>query len=89
MDMKEAIELTRRTLEMAFVVSAPILAAAMIMSALISFAQVLTSMQDMTLSTVPRLVAVATFAFWLMPWMTRKLVMFTIALFGNFRHFAQ
>lgn len=89
MDMKEAVELTRRTLEMAFLVSAPILAAAMIMSALISFAQVLTSMQDMTLSTVPRLVAVATFAFWLMPWMTEKLVMFTVALFGNFRHFAQ
>jgi len=46
-------------------------------------------MQDMTLSTVPRLVAVATFAFWLMPWMTHKLVAFTIALFGNFRQFAQ
>jgi flagellar biosynthesis protein FliQ len=89
MDMKEAIQLTRQTLQMAFMVSAPILAAAMIMSALISFMQVLTSMQDMTLSTVPRLVAVATFAFWLMPWMTKKLVMFTVALFGNFRHFAQ
>jgi flagellar biosynthesis protein FliQ len=89
MDMKEAIQLTRQTLQMAFLVSAPILAAAMIMSALISFMQVLTSMQDMTLSTVPRLVAVATFAFWLMPWMTKKLVMFTVALFGNFRHFAQ
>jgi flagellar biosynthesis protein FliQ len=89
MDMKEAVELTRRTLEMAFLVSAPILAAAMIMSALISFVQVLTSMQDMTLSTVPRLVAVATFTFWLMPWMTHKLVTFTIALFGNFRHYAQ
>ena len=62
MDMKEAVELTRHTLQMAFLVSAPILAAAMIMSALISFVQVLTSMQDMTLSTVPRLVAVATFA---------------------------
>jgi flagellar biosynthesis protein FliQ len=89
MDMKEAIQLTRQTLQMAFMVSAPILAAAMTMSALISFMQVLTSMQDMTLSTVPRLVAVATFAFWLMPWMTKKLVMFTVALFGNFRHFAQ
>jgi len=89
MDMKEAIQLTRQTLQMAFMVSAPILAAAMIMSALISFMQVLTSMQDMTLSTVPRLVAVATFAFWLTPWMTKKMVMFTVALFGNFRHFAQ
>ena len=89
MEMKEAIELTRRTLETAFLVSAPILAAAMIVSALISLGQVLTSMQDATLSTVPRIAAVATFTFWLMPWMTRRLVMFTVELFGNFRHLAQ
>ncbi|MFY9805306.1 MAG: flagellar biosynthetic protein FliQ [Candidatus Acidiferrales bacterium] len=89
MEMKDAIELTRHTLETAFLVSAPILAAAMIVSALISLGQVLTSMQDATLSTVPRLAAVAVFAYWLMPWMTRRLVMFTVTLFSNFRHFAQ
>jgi flagellar biosynthesis protein FlhB len=41
MPMTEAIELTRRTRGAAFVVSAPILAAAMAVSALISLAQVL------------------------------------------------
>lgn len=85
----DVIELTRRTLEAAFVVSAPVLAAAMIVSALISLGQVLTSMQDATLSTVPRIAAVGAFAFWLAPWMMRKLVMFTIALFGDFHHLAQ
>lgn len=89
MGMKEAIDLMRQTLEVAFLVSAPILAAAMVVSGLISLVQVLTSMQDATLSTVPRLAAVASFAFWLMPWMTHKLVTFTIALFGNFKHLAQ
>ena len=89
MPMTEVIELTRRTLEAAFVVSAPILAAAMVVSALISLGQVLTSMQDPTLSTVPRIAAVGAFALWLTPWMMRKLVMFTIALFHDFRHFAQ
>jgi flagellar biosynthesis protein FliQ len=88
-EMNEVVELTRRTLEVAFIISAPVLAAAMVVSALISLVQVLTSMQDATLSTVPRIAAVGSFAFWLMPWMTRKLVMFTVALFGNFRHFAQ
>jgi len=89
MPMNQVIEISRQTLETAFIVCAPILAAAMLMSALISLGQVLTSMQDMTLSTVPRLAAVGAFAFWLTPWMMRKLVMFTVALFGNFRHFAQ
>ena len=89
MDMQQVVELTRHTLQVAFIISAPVLAAAMIVSALISLVQVLTSMQDVTLSTVPRLAAVGSFAFWLMPWMTRRLLMFTIELFGNFRHFAQ
>jgi flagellar biosynthesis protein FliQ len=89
MSMTQVIELTRGTLQVAFLVCAPILAAAMIVSALISFAQVLTSMQDATLSTVPRLAAVGAFAFWLTPWMMRKLVSFTVSLFGDFRHFSQ
>ena len=85
----DVVELVRRTLEAAFIVSAPVLAAAMLVSALISLGQVLTSMQDATLSTVPRIAAVGAFAFWLSPWMMRKLVMFTVALFGDFHHFAQ
>ena len=89
MPIAQVVDLTRHTLEAAFLVSAPILAAAMAISALISLGQVLTSMQDPTLSTVPRIAAVGGFAFWLAPWMMRKLVMFTVALFGNFRHFAQ
>ena len=89
MSAVDVIELTRRTLEAAFVVSAPVLAAAMVVSALISLAQVLTSMQDATLSTVPRIAAVGSFAFWLAPWMMRKLVMFTVSLFGDFHHLAQ
>ena len=89
MSMVQIIDITRRTLEVAFIVAAPILAAAMVVSALISLTQVLTSMQDMTLSTVPRLAAVGAFAFWLTPWMMRKLVQFTIALFGDFRPFAR
>ncbi|MGH9573450.1 MAG: flagellar biosynthetic protein FliQ [Candidatus Acidiferrales bacterium] len=89
MSAAEVIDLTRRTLEATFVVSAPILAAAMLVSALISLGQVLTSMQDATLSTVPRIAAVGAFAFWLAPWMMRKLVMFTVALFSDFHHFVQ
>jgi flagellar biosynthesis protein FliQ len=89
MPMTEVIDLLRQTLEAAFVVCAPILAAAMIVSGLISVGQVLTSMQDATLSTVPRIAAVGIFAFWLTPWVMRKLVAFTVSLFGNFRHFAQ
>jgi flagellar biosynthetic protein FliQ len=89
MNAVDVIQLTRQTLEAAFIVAAPVLAAAMVVSALISLGQVLTSMQDATLSTVPRIAAVGAFAFWLAPWMMRKLVMFTVAMFGDFHHLAQ
>ena len=89
MSMIQVVQITRSTLQVAFIVSAPILAAAMVVSALISVGQVLTSMQDATLSTVPRIAAVGAFAFWLTPWMMRRLVIFTVDLFGNFRHLVQ
>lgn len=89
MSMAQVVQITRSTLEISFIVSAPILAAAMVVSVVISVGQVLTSMQDATLSTVPRIAAVGAFAFWLMPWMMRRLMIFTVALFGNFRHLVQ
>lgn len=89
MSAAQVIDLCRQTLEATFIVSAPVLAAAMVVSALISLGQVLTSMQDATLSTVPRIAAVGAFAFWLAPWMMRKLVLFTVTLLGDFHHFAQ
>ncbi|HVB88418.1 MAG TPA: flagellar biosynthetic protein FliQ [Candidatus Dormibacteraeota bacterium] len=89
MSMAQVVQITGSTLEIAFIVSAPILAAAIVVSELISVGQVLTSMQDATLSTVPRIAAVGAFAFWLTPWMMRRLVLFTVELFGNFRHLVQ
>lgn len=89
MSMTQVIQITRWTLEVSFIVSAPILGAAMLVSVIISVGQVLTSMQDATLSTIPRIAAVGAFAFWLTPWMMRRLVMFTLELFSNFRHLVQ
>ena len=44
-----------------------------LVSLLINLVQVLTSLQDMTISTVPRLLATAVGAILLMPWMLRQL----------------
>jgi len=54
-------------------------------SLLINIAQVLTSLQDATVSTVPRLAAVAVAVLVLMPWMVRRLGMFTLQMFSDFR----
>jgi flagellar biosynthetic protein FliQ len=47
--------------------------------------QVLTSLQDNTLSIVPRLLAAAGGLMVLMPWMLRKLSLFTVQMLADFR----
>jgi flagellar biosynthetic protein FliQ len=82
-----AVELARKTLETAFLVSAPILLVATVIGLLISLLQVMTSVQDMTLSMVPRIFAVALTTFLLLPWSLRKLIVFTLAVLTDLRRY--
>jgi flagellar biosynthetic protein FliQ len=83
--VSEAVELGRRTIEIALIVGAPILAIVVGVSLLINVVQVLTSLQDPTISSVPRLAVTAVATIFLMPWMWRKLALFTVNLFSDFR----
>ena len=89
MNAEQVVELSRRTIEASFWVAAPILLAAMLVGLLINIGQVVTSIQDMTVSTVPRLAAVGVILFLLTPWMLHRLVVFTITLFADFRVYTQ
>jgi flagellar biosynthetic protein FliQ len=82
-----AVELARKTLETAFILSVPILMVATVVGVVISVLQVMTSVQDMTLSTVPRLVAVALVTFLLLPWSLRTLAAFTMSVLADFRRY--
>jgi flagellar biosynthetic protein FliQ len=88
MGSEHVVVVLRHTLETALWVGAPLLIIATVVSLLINVVQVLTSLQETTVSTVPRLFAVAAAALLLMPWMTRRLGMFTLQLFSDFRPFA-
>ena len=85
MSPQQTVELARKTLEAAFCMAAPLLAIATVVSLVISLVQVLTSLQEQTLSTVPRLAAVGTAVFLLLPWLVRRMTVFTVALFSDFR----
>ena len=84
MEMTGTIALMRSTLEIAFFLAAPLLVIATVVSLLVNVGQVLTSLQDQTISTVPRLAAVATAAFLFLPWMLRKLIVFTVVMWSDF-----
>jgi flagellar biosynthetic protein FliQ len=78
------VQLARETLLTALLLAAPILAVATVVSLLINIAQVMTSIQEHTVATVPRIAVVALTTFVLLPWMLRKLMSFTVQLFADF-----
>lgn len=84
METAQVVVLIRNTLEIAFFLAAPLLLIATVVSLLVNVAQVLTSLQDQTISTVPRLAAMAAAALLFMPWMLRKLMVFTIGMWSDF-----
>ncbi len=89
MTPEQLIAITRQTLETALWVAAPILVSATLVSLLINIGQVMTSIQDPTVSTVPRLAAVGGILFFLMPWMLHYILGFTTGLLGDFRAFTR
>ncbi len=84
MPLEVAVDLGRITMREVFLIASPILALAVLVSLLINIVQVLTSLQETTISAVPRLLAVGTGVFCLMPWMWRQMCHFTVQLLSDF-----
>ncbi|ADW70915.1 flagellar biosynthetic protein FliQ [Granulicella tundricola] len=78
------VAMGRMMLEEVIILTAPILLVAIAVSLVVNIIQVLTSLQDQTLSTVPRLLATGATLFILMPWMWRHISTYTLLLFSDF-----
>ena len=85
MGQDQVIFLAREALQAAFWVVAPILICVVVVSLLINILQVMTSIQDPTVSIVPRLAAAGTIIFFLSPWILHHLLAYTTRLFSNFQ----
>jgi flagellar biosynthetic protein FliQ len=89
MGVDEVVMMARSMLQEVVILIAPILAAAIIISLLVNVVQVLTSLQDQTLSHVPRLLVTGATLFVMMPWMWRHLSHYTIGLLSDFHRVLQ
>ena len=89
MPSAQIVEICRHTLLEVLMLAAPILAIAVVVSLLVNIAQVLTSLQEATISAVPRLLAVAAAAFFFMPWMWRQMGLYTIKLLSDFHPYVK
>jgi flagellar biosynthesis protein FliQ len=85
MGVDQVVALGRGMLIEVVILLAPVLLISIAVSLLVNLLQVVTSLQDPTLSAVPRLLATGAALFLLMPWMWRHLANYTVHLLGNLR----
>ena len=86
MSENEAISIFQNALLMALMLAAPMLLFGLVTGLLVSVFQAVTQIQEMTLSFVPKILAVVASLFLFLPWMLNKLVMYTTDLFGMASH---
>ena len=77
------LDLAKTTLMTALMICAPALLVGMCVGLLISLFQTVTSLQEQTLTIVPKMLAVLTTIVLLMPWILGTLHEYTSALFSN------
>jgi flagellar biosynthetic protein FliQ len=82
MDSSFVLYLGRHTLETALLLSAPILITCIVVGVVVTLFQAITSMRDMTLSIVPKLLAVGLVMLLFGNWMLQVLLRFTNEIFG-------
>jgi len=76
-----AIDIFRRALYMALLLSAPMLLGGLIVGLAISIFQAVTQIHEMTLTFIPKIAVVVLMLILFLPWMTQTLLGYTSDLF--------
>ena len=80
MNPEFATELLKTMIFQAIALAAPILVTAMVVGLCVSLFQAVTSIQEQTLTFVPKALAIVGLLVLLLPWMMRSLIEFTTAI---------
>jgi len=77
------LTLAKEALKLSLFLSFPLLLTALVIGLAISIFQAVTQIQEMTLTFVPKILAMALVLFFTLPWMIKKLLSFTENLILN------
>lgn len=77
MNIEQAVELLRGLITIVLLIISPILLVVVVVGLVVSLIQSATSIQEQTLSFVPKLIAVALLLVLTAPWILRNLMQFT------------
>jgi flagellar biosynthetic protein FliQ len=86
MDSSFILYLGRHTLETALLLAAPILLTCMVIGVIMTLFQAVTSIRDMTLTIVPKLLAVGVVILICGGWLMEVVLRFTNEMFGHIRN---
>jgi flagellar biosynthetic protein FliQ len=77
------IGMGRETLYTAMALAAPVLLVGLVVGLVVAIFQAVTSIQEQTLSIIPKMLAVSLTLLVLMPWMLNRIVSYTAATFDR------
>lgn len=83
------LRIAKEMIEITLYVSLPIMGIGLVVGVFVSLFQSLTQMHEMTLTFVPKIVAVLVGLLFLLPWMMQKLVFYTESLIMNLPQYAR
>lgn len=83
MDLGFAVQVIRNGIFHILIVAAPGLVTGLLVGLIVSIVQATTSIQEQTLTFVPKIAAILLAIFFMGPWMIRVLVQFTRNLFST------
>lgn len=81
------IDLAKQALYLVLELSAPMLLASLVIGLLVSILQTVTSIQEYTLTFVPKLIVVFLIIILCGNWIIHSLTEFTVELFSNFNYY--
>ena len=87
MTVTEAIDLFQKALMLALLVAGPMLLFGLVAGLLVSIFQAVTQVHEMTLTFIPKILAVVLSLFLFLPWMVNHLLDFATTLFGGLAGF--
>jgi flagellar biosynthetic protein FliQ len=83
MNIEQSIEILRSLVSTSLLVIAPILIVAVLVGVAVSLFQSVTSIQEQTLTFVPKVIAVGLVIVFTAPWMLRQMMQFAIAYLSH------
>jgi flagellar biosynthetic protein FliQ len=86
MDSSFALYLGRHTLETVLLLAAPVLLTCMVVGVIVTLLQAVTSIRDMTLTIVPKLLAVGAVTMFFSSWMLQIVLRFANEIFSHIQN---